>query len=96
MKMLGLTALVKEVEKEKNKVTSGGIYVPETVQADDSFIEAEVVEVGPGEHNSNGHFIKPEFKKGDTIVLDRGFAKPIKRDNKEFLVVSARDVIAIL
>lgn len=93
--MLGLTALVKEVAKEQEeKVTPGGIFVPGTVQDQTSFVEAKVIKVGPGEENAHGKFIKPEFAEGDTIFLDRGFAKPFNVGNDEFLIVSARDVIA--
>ena len=94
--MLGLTALVREVKKEeKDKVTDGGIFIPNTVDTNtSSFIEAKVEKVGPGEENSHGKFIEPEFKVGDTIYLDRGFAKAFNVGNEEFLIVSARDVIA--
>lgn len=93
--MLGLTALVKEVTKvEEDKFTAGGIYVPKTVETNSSFVEAEVVKVGPGEESAHGKFIEPEFKVGDVIYLDRGFAKPFSVGNEDFLIVSARDVIA--
>ncbi|MFA5755052.1 MAG: co-chaperone GroES [Candidatus Paceibacterota bacterium] len=81
---------IKELEK-----TKGGILLPQTAEKDRPQ-QGKVFAVGPGKTNSQGKVIPMSIKKGDTILFSKYGPHEIKVDNKDYLVLSQDDVLAII
>jgi len=89
---LGDRVLVEAVEaKEQMK---GGIYIPDSAKEKPQ--EALVVAVGPGKKDDNGKLIPMEVKVGDTILTSKYGGTEIKMDDKEYKILSASDILAVV
>ncbi len=86
IKPLGSRVLVQEVKEEEE---GGGIVLPEDVEVDRDFVQAEVVAVGTDEE-------KIKVKKGDRVLLDGFAGKKIELDGEEYLIVKSSDILAIV
>ena len=92
VKPLGNRVLVQVKEGEEK--TKGGIYIPQTAQEKTQYgiIEA----VGPGKKNDKGDLIPMDVKVGDEIIYDKYAGTQIKIDDKDYLLVSSDDILAIV
>lgn len=86
-----LVLKVAEVAEEKTK---SGLYVPDTAKEKPQ--EAEVLAVGPGALNDKGERVAMEVKVGDKVIFSKYAGMEIKVDGEEYLVLSERDILAIL
>ncbi len=86
-----LVLKVAEVAEEKTK---SGLYVPDTAKEKPQ--EAEVLAVGPGALNDKGERVALEVKVGDKVIFSKYAGMEIKVDGEEYLVLSERDILAIL
>ena len=86
--------IIIEAVKEEEK-TKGGILLPQTAEKDRPQ-QGKVFAVGPGKTNSQGKVIPMSIKKGDTILFSKYGPHEIKVDNKDYLVLSQDDVLAII
>ena len=84
--------LVKRIEAEEK--TSGGIIIPDTAKEKPQ--EGEVVAVGKGKRLDNGNVIEPDVKAGDRVLFSKYGGTEVKYGGDEFLILSARDVLAIV
>ena len=84
--------VVKPVEAEQ--VTSSGLVIPDTAQERPQ--EAQVVAVGPGRIDDKGNRVPVDVKVGDKVIFSKYGGTELKYDGKEYLVLSARDVLAII
>lgn len=92
LKPIGDKVIVELLEaKEKTK---GGIIVPDT--AKEKPHEGKVIAIGSGRTLTNGKVIPPEVKPGDKIVFSKYSGNEVKLDDKEFVIVDADDILAIL
>ncbi len=84
--------LVKRVkEEEKSK---GGIIIPDTAKEKPQ--EGEVVAVGPGRIDDNGNRVPLDVAVGDRVLYSKYGGTEVKYGGQEFLVLSARDVLAVV
>ena len=58
--------------------------------------EAEVIAVGPGRVDDKGVRIPVDVNVGDKVIFSKYGGTELKYDGKEYLVLSARDVLAII
>ena len=58
--------------------------------------EARVVAVGPGRVDEKGNRIPVDIKEGDVVVFSRYGGTEVKYQGEEYLILSARDVLAIV
>lgn len=86
-----LVLKVAEVAEEKTK---SGLYVPDTAKEKPQ--EGEVLAVGPGALNDKGERITMEVKVGDKVIFSKYGGMEIKVEGEEYLVLSERDILAIL
>ena len=93
LKPLGDNIIVKAVSSEET--TKSGIILPETVDKEKPE-QGEVIAVGPGKMLDNGQRAPMEVKPGDRIIFKKYSPDEFKLDNKEVLVLSQSEVIAIL
>jgi chaperonin GroES len=70
---------------EAEQTTASGLVIPDSAQEKPQ--EGEVVAVGPGRFDDNGNRVPLYSKYGGTEV---------KHSGTEYLVLSARDVLAIV
>ena len=92
IKPLADNIFVESVEEEKTK---SGIVLPETAEKDRPQ-KGKVVFVGPGRVDENGKRIPLEVKKGDIVLFKKYAPDEIKVENKEYLVIKADDILAVL
>lgn len=79
---------------EAEQVTASGLVIPDTAKEKPQ--EAEVVAVGPGRFNDDGARIPVDVKVGDKVIFSKYGGTELKYDGQEYLVLSARDVLAII
>ena len=84
--------VVRPVAAEQ--VTASGLVIPDTAQEKPQ--EAEVVAVGPGRVDDKGNRIPVDVAVGDKVIFSKYGGTELKYDGQEYLVLSARDVLAIV
>lgn len=89
---LGDRVLVQRLEAEETK--KGGIIIPETAQ--EKPMEAKVIALGTGKVLEDGTKVEFEVKKGDRILIGKYSGTDIKLDDKEYLILSQDDILAII
>ncbi|CAB4634831.1 MAG: co-chaperone GroES [Actinobacteria bacterium] len=76
------------------QVTSSGLVIPDTAQEKPQ--EAEVIAVGPGRVDDKGNRIPVDVAVGQTVIFSKYGGTELKYNGEEYLVLSARDVLAIV
>ena len=94
MKIKPLADNIFVVPLEESK-TKSGIVIPETVDKERPQ-RGKVVFVGPGRIDENGKRVPVEVKKGDIVLFKKYAPDEIKVEGKEYLVIKAEDILAIL
>jgi len=85
--------LVKPLDAEQT--TASGLVIPDTAKEKPQ--EGEVVAVGPGRFNENGgERIPMDVAVGDKVIYSKYGGTEVKYSGDEFLILSARDVLAII
>jgi chaperonin GroES len=84
--------VVRPVAAEQ--VTASGLVIPDTAQEKPQ--EAEVIAVGPGRVDDKGVRIPVDVSVGDMVIFSKYGGTELKYNNEEYLVLSARDVLAIV
>jgi len=79
---------------EAETTTASGIVIPDTAKEKPQ--EGTVVAVGPGRFDDNGNRIPVDVKVGDTVIYSKYGGTEVKYAGEEYLVLSARDVLAIV
>lgn len=83
------------IEKaEAQEKTEGGIYLPGGSQEKPS--EGIVVSVGPGASNEKGERHPMQVKEGDKVLYAKYAGTEIRVGDKEYLIVSEKDILAIV
>jgi chaperonin GroES len=89
---LGDRIVVKPLDREE--VTKSGIVLPDTAKEKPQ--EAEVLAVGPGRVLDSGQRVPMEVKQGEKVLFAKYAGTEFKVDDDELLVLSERDVLAII
>ena len=84
--------VVKQVEAETT--TASGLVIPDTAKERPQ--EGEVLSVGPGRIDDNGNRVPLDVSVGDKVLYSKYGGTEVKYGGEEFLVLSARDVLAIV
>ena len=78
---------------DAEQVTASGIVIPDTAQEKPQ--EGKVLAVGPGRWDDDGEKRVPlDVKEGDTVLYSKYGGTEVKYSGKEYLLLSARDVLA--
>ena len=78
---------------EEEETTVSGIVIPDTAKEKPQ--EGEVVAVGPGRFE-DGNRVPMDVKVGDRVLYSKYGGTEVKVEGEEHLVLSARDVLAIV
>jgi chaperonin GroES len=80
---------------ESEETTASGLVIPDTAQEKPQ--QGEVLAVGPGKRSDQtGDVIPIDVSKGDTVVYSKYGGTEITIDGDDLLILSARDVLAIV
>jgi chaperonin GroES len=82
--------VVKPTQKEE--MTKGGIYLPDTAKEKPQ--EGEVIAVGPGRMTDDGKRIAMELKVGDRVIYSKYGGSEIKVDDVEMIILRESDILA--
>ena len=91
IKPLSDRVLIEPVAAETK--TASGIFIPDTAKEKPQ--EGTVMAVGPGRFE-NGNRIPLDIKEGDVVLYSKYGGTEVKYNNEEYLVLSSRDVLAII
>ena len=92
LRPLGDRVVVKPVEREE--MTKSGIVLPDTAKEKPQ--EGTVLAVGPGRIDDKGNRVPIDVKVGDTVIYSKYGGTEVKWAGEEYLVLSARDVLAVI
>ncbi|OFL68926.1 MULTISPECIES: co-chaperone GroES [unclassified Brevibacterium] len=84
--------VVRQVEAEQT--TASGLVIPDTAKEKPQ--EGEVVAVGPGRVAENGTRVPVDVEVGDKVIYSKYGGTEVKYAGEEYLVLSARDVLAVI
>ena len=93
LKPLGDRVVVK-AKDDQDARTPSGLVIPDTAKEKPQL--GEVLAVGPGEVNDQGERTPMDVKEGDTVVYSKYGGTEIKFEGQECLIVSSRDLLAII
>jgi chaperonin GroES len=92
LRPLGDRVVVKPVDKEER--TKSGIVLPDTAKEKPQ--EGIVKAVGTGRILENGTKVPMELRVGDKVLYAKYAGNEFKVDEIEYLIVSEKDVLAIV
>ena len=78
---------------EGEEMTASGLVIPDTAKEKPQ--EGEVIAVGPGRFE-DGKRIPMDVKTGDTVIYSKYGGTEVKLGGDDYLILSARDVLAIV
>ena len=85
--------IVVKPKDEDEATTTSGLVIPDTAKEKPQL--GEVLAVGPGEF-SDGDRVPMDVSVGDLVFYSKYGGTEVKVEGEEYLVLSSRDVLAIL
>jgi chaperonin GroES len=79
---------------EAEQVTASGLVIPDTAKEKPQ--EGKVLAVGPGRFDDKGTRVPVDVKVGDVVLYSKYGGTEVKYSGQEYLVLSARDVLAVI
>lgn len=92
LKPLGDRIIVKPKEEETS-TTPSGLVIPDTAKEKPQL--GDVMAVGPGEFQ-DGDRLPLDVKEGDVVVYSKYGGTELKFEGQDFLILSSRDVLAVI
>jgi chaperonin GroES len=80
--------------EEGEETTISGIVIPDTAKEKPQ--EGTVLAVGPGKRSDSGDLIPVDVNEGDRVMYSKYGGTEIKVDGEDLLILSSRDVLAIV
>jgi chaperonin GroES len=80
--------------EDTDETLPSGLVIPDTAKEKPQ--EGTVLAVGPGKRSDTGDLIPMDVKEGDRVLYSKYGGTEIKADGEELLILSARDVLAIV
>ena len=84
--------VVRRLEEEER--SKGGIIIPDTAKEKPQ--QGEVVAVGPGARNEEGHIVALDVKEGDRILFSKWSGTEVKIDGEDLLIMKESDVLGVI
>ncbi|GIW20306.1 MAG: 10 kDa chaperonin [Chloroflexota bacterium] len=92
LRPLGDRVVVKPTPREE--VTKSGIVLPDTAKEKPQ--EGSVLAVGPGRMLDDGKREPMDVKEGDRVLYAKYAGTEFKVDGEELLIISQKDILAIV
>jgi chaperonin GroES len=80
--------------EESEETTISGIVIPDTAKEKPQ--QGTILAVGPGKRSDTGDLIPMDLKEGDRVMYSKYGGTEVKVDGEELLILSARDVLAVV
>jgi chaperonin GroES len=90
LKPLADRVVVKPIEREK--VSKGGIVLPDTVKEKPQ--EGKVIAVGEGRVSDDGKRIPMDVKVGDIVIYQKYGGSEYKLNEEELMILRESDILA--
>ena len=84
--------VVKPLEAEET--TASGLVIPDTAKEKPQ--EGEVLAIGPGRIDDNGNRVPLDVSMGDKVIYSKYGGTEVKYGGDDYLILSARDVLAVV
>ena len=84
--------IVKQAEAQTQ--TASGLYIPDNAKEKPQ--QGEVLAVGPGRRDDKGERIPMDVKVGDKVLYSKYGGTEVHYEGEDYLIVGARDILAIL
>ena len=94
MKLRPLHDRVIVTRREEERVSAGGIVIPDSAAEKPS--RGKVIAAGPGKVNDEGKVRPLDVKAGDTILFGKWSGTEVKVDGEELLVMKEEDIQAVI
>ncbi|HUY40457.1 MAG TPA: co-chaperone GroES [Candidatus Dormibacteraeota bacterium] len=92
LKPLGDRVVIEHVDQDDK--SSGGVFLPDTAKEKPQ--EGMVRAVGTGRVTDDGKTLPMSVKAGDRVIYSKYSGSEVKIDGTEYLIVSEKDVLAIV
>jgi chaperonin GroES len=79
---------------ERDQVSAAGVILPDTAKEKPQ--KGTVIAVGPGKTLDNGQRQAPAVSDGQTVLYARYAGTEIKLEGKDYLILSEKDILAIV
>lgn len=79
---------------EAETTTASGLVIPDTAKEKPQ--EGVVISVGPGRVDDKGNRIPLDVAVGDVVIYSKYGGTEVKYRGEEYLILSARDLLAIV
>ncbi len=79
---------------DAEQTTASGLVIPDTAKEKPQ--EGEVLAIGPGRIDDNGNRVPLDVNVGDKVIYSKYGGTEVKFGGVEYLILSARDVLAIV
>ena len=80
--------------QESEATTASGLVIPDTAKEKPQ--QGEVLAVGPGRRSDTGELIPVGISTGDVVVYSKYGGTEITVEGEDVLILSSRDVLAIV
>jgi chaperonin GroES len=78
------------------RVTAGGLIIPDSVSQAVGFLKAKVLAVGVGAKNKKGALRPLDVKKGDTVLFSQHAGTKVQFNSEELQIIKESDVMGIV
>lgn len=92
LKPLGNRVLVRRLAAEEK--LKGGIILPDTAKKKQE--QAQVIAVGIGKKDQDGHLVPMSVKVNDIILMEKYSGQEVVIGGEDFVILRADDIIAIV
>ena len=93
LKPLGDRVIVRPNEDDEQR-TSSGLVIPDTAKEKPQ--TGTIMAVGPGDLSDDGERIPLDVSEGDVVVYSKFAGTELKHEGDEYLILSSRDLLAIV
>jgi chaperonin GroES len=84
--------VIRRVDQEGK--TTGGIFIPDTVQ--EKPMEGEIIAVGPGARDERGTVVPLDVKQGDRVLFGKWSGSEVKLDGEDLLIMKESDIMGVI
>ena len=93
LKPLGGRVIVRPNEDDDQR-TASGLVIPDTAKEKPQ--TGTIMAVGPGDLSDDGKRIPLDVSEGDVVVYSKFGGTELKHEGDEYLILSSRDLLAIV
>ena len=80
---------------QSEKMSPGGLYLPDSVTSTTGYLKGEVLAAGHGTYTKKGHHKLLDVKIGDIVLFSDYSATKVKFNNEELHIVHENEVLGV-